>query len=287
MFSDDYGLCPPGNLDTAPDSLLWQQPAGNSRPQQQPDYLAQSPLTPPVEMDEVSQQTYRTPVNGSSRSGRNAHAMSPRCAPYLTPSTLLRGPSCPGHMDYRSPQALSYLRSAQTSSAPSTSLMATPQQLLARPKMATAPTRASTRSLAAAHKGKPRTRRPPLKRPDSTPPTKSSRIPHSVVERRYRDKLRSQLDALTSKVPVLKESYPCSLDIEDSSRSMKGPSKAVVISAATKHIERLEAENVRSVDFVKSLQDQIVGLQRLVRCDERSVLRYLQGLQIPTLQELG
>ncbi|KAK6433567.1 hypothetical protein LTR95_010257 [Oleoguttula sp. CCFEE 5521] len=287
MFSDDYGLCLPGNLDTAPDSLLWQQPAGNSRPPQQPDYLAQSPLTPPMEMDEVSHQMHRTLVNGSSRSGRYAHAMNPPCAPYLTPSTLLRGPSCPGDMDYGSPQAPSYLRSAQTSSAPSTSLVATPQQLPARPKMATAPTRARTRSLAAAHEGKSRTCRQPLKRPDLTPPTKSSRIPHSVVERRYRNNIRSQLDALTSKVPVLKESYPCSLDIEDSSRSMKGPSKAVVISAATRYIERLDAENMRSVEFVKSLQDQIVGLQSLVRCDERSVLKYLQGLQIPALQELG
>ncbi|KAK6402457.1 hypothetical protein LTR95_019070, partial [Oleoguttula sp. CCFEE 5521] len=172
--------------------------------------------------------------------------MPPPCAPYLpTP-----GPSgvllCPSQIDYGFPHAPSHLQSTQTSSAPSTGVKLTPQSadlLDAEPRPMAEPPHISSGTSTTTNNGRSRSRRLPLKRTSRKPSTKPTRVPHSVVERRYRNNLRSQLDTLTSKVPVLKESYPSALDIEDSSRSIKCPSKAVVISAAVRHIGRLEAEN--------------------------------------------
>nr|OQO23078.1 hypothetical protein B0A51_09582 [Rachicladosporium sp. CCFEE 5018] len=285
MFSDGYGLCHQVNHDSTPDALMWQQAAGSTQSLQLPHHLPHSLLTPPLQMGEVAQQSHLPTISPPFQFRQSPHAVPAPCTPYLSTPRPSGGSSCPSQMDYGFPHAPSYLQSAQTSSAQSTGVMITPQSS-DLPDAEPDPVAESPRiAPSATTEGRAKSRRPPLKRTSREPSTKPSRVPHSVVERRYRNNLRSQLDTLTSKVPVLKDNYPCALDIEDSSRSVKGPSKAVVISAAVKHIERLEADNVRAADFVRSLQDQIQGLQRLVRCDECSILRYLQGLQMPTLPE--
>lgn len=109
-------------------------------------------------------------------------------------------------------------------------------------------------------------------------PTQTS---HKLVERRYRHNLKTNLDNLSMKLPALKDVYACSsLDIEDSGRIVKAPPKAAVIAAAASYIERLESEKVEVNDFVNALQEQVVGLQKLVRCDDCAVLQYIQGLQV-------
>ncbi|KAK1039944.1 hypothetical protein LTR74_018722, partial [Friedmanniomyces endolithicus] len=56
-----------------------------------------------------------------------------------------------------------------------------------------------------------------------------SRIPHSHIERRYRQNLNLQLDALTRKLPNLKTS---GFDVDDSTLPIKAPTKALIIATA-------------------------------------------------------
>ena len=104
-----------------------------------------------------------------------------------------------------------------------------------------------------------------------------TRVPHKLVERRYRDKVKAQLDVLYSRIPALKLSYPCILEIEGSPRSLKGAPKAVVIAGAVRYIEQLESELKESRLFVERLQEQVTGLQKLVKCDDCSLLRYFES----------
>jgi len=59
-----------------------------------------------------------------------------------------------------------------------------------------------------------------------------------LVERRYRDKVRARLDILYSKVPALESSYPCTLEVEQSPRTLNGSPKAVVIAEAVRYTEQ-------------------------------------------------
>jgi len=59
-------------------------------------------------------------------------------------------------------------------------------------------------------------RRPLVERRASTrAANRPPRLPHRVVERRYRDNLNSQIDTLSSKLPTLRDSVACSLDVDD------------------------------------------------------------------------
>lgn len=107
----------------------------------------------------------------------------------------------------------------------------------------------------------------------------STRVPHKFVERRYRDKMKAHLDILCSKLPALKSSYPCTLEVEESPRTFKGPPKAAVIAGAVRYIEQLESELGESRLFVDRLQKQVAGLQKLVKCDDCSLLQYFESVQ--------
>jgi hypothetical protein len=104
----------------------------------------------------------------------------------------------------------------------------------------------------------------------------STRTPHNLIERRYRHKLQSELDNLTSKIPGWETESPVGIDIENAEHALKSRSKASAIAAAAKHIERLERDNESKALFVKKLQGQIEGLQKLVHCDDCAILRCLQ-----------
>ena len=104
----------------------------------------------------------------------------------------------------------------------------------------------------------------------------STRTPHNLIERRYRHKLQSELDNLTSKIPGWETESSVAIDIENAEHALKSRSKASAIAAAAKHIERLERDNESKALFVKKLQGQIEGLQKLVHCDDCAILRCLQ-----------
>ncbi|KAK4551591.1 hypothetical protein LTR86_011062 [Recurvomyces mirabilis] len=101
------------------------------------------------------------------------------------------------------------------------------------------------------------------KRHNSATP-RSLRVPHKVIERRYRHNLKSNLDVLSAKLPTLDNFCDSTLNLEDSNRYLKAPSKAAVITAAVKYIEELETKavardefTVRRTEFISSLQLQV------------------------------
>ncbi|KAF2773378.1 hypothetical protein EJ03DRAFT_253260, partial [Teratosphaeria nubilosa] len=106
------------------------------------------------------------------------------------------------------------------------------------------------------------------------------RVPHNLIERRYRDNLNSQIEALRLTVPALRDAYDCtSPDVEESGLATvapaKLPSKAVIISTAVDYVKQLENEKLKLQAATKSLQEQVAGLQKLVRCDDCAILQYL------------
>lgn len=108
-----------------------------------------------------------------------------------------------------------------------------------------------------------------------------SRMSHSQVERRYRNTIKFHLDILTTKLPALKEIRASTPNAEESSCTIKGPSKALVIASAVKHIESLESDNAESKRFIRALQEQIEGLQNLVRDSDCAIRHHLQADGIP------
>jgi hypothetical protein len=110
----------------------------------------------------------------------------------------------------------------------------------------------------------------------SLPIGRSSRVSHSHIERRYRNNIKLHLDALTTKLPAIRDSYAYTHDSEDSHHTIKGPSKALVIAAAVKHIENLESDTIKTKKFITALQEQIEGLQGLVRESDCAIRRHLQ-----------
>lgn len=112
------------------------------------------------------------------------------------------------------------------------------------------------------------------------------RVPHNLVERRYRDNLNNQIESLRLTLPSLKDAQPCTdITLEDTS-SPRMPSKAVIISTAATYIKDMENERTRLLAANKALQEQVCGLQKLVRCDDCNVLQYLNtmnlAVQLPT-----
>jgi hypothetical protein len=108
----------------------------------------------------------------------------------------------------------------------------------------------------------------------------SNRTPHNLIERRYRHKLQLELDNLTSKIPGWDTESPFGIDIENAEVALKSRSKASAIAAAAKHIESLKRNNESKALFVKTLQEQIEGLQKLVHCDDCAIMRCLQDSRI-------
>lgn len=112
------------------------------------------------------------------------------------------------------------------------------------------------------------------------------RVPHNLVERRYRDNLNNQIESLRLTLPSLKDAQPCTdIALEDTS-SPRMPSKAVIISTAATYIKDMENERTRLLAANKALQEQVAGLQKLVRCDDCNILQYLNTMnltvQLPT-----
>lgn len=114
---------------------------------------------------------------------------------------------------------------------------------------------------------------------------RSGRVPHSIIERRYRDNLNNQIEALRLLIPSVRETPQ---DVEDSlGIPPKAPSKAVVITAAASYIKELETERAQRAAETKTLYEQVANLQQLLRCDNCSILQYLKSMQLENDTEFG
>lgn len=106
---------------------------------------------------------------------------------------------------------------------------------------------------------------------------KRRRLPHHVIERRYRDNLNGQIEAL--RLVVGPNADGQSEDVEDGAFT-KAPSKAEVIASATDYIKDLLQTVERLQAQEKALKEQVQGLERLVRCEDCEVLKYLGTMQV-------
>ncbi|GIZ40054.1 hypothetical protein CKM354_000340800 [Cercospora kikuchii] len=114
---------------------------------------------------------------------------------------------------------------------------------------------------------------------DSRASISRGRVPHNLVERRYRDNLNNQIESLRLTLPSLRDAQPCTGDYEDVS-SPRMPSKAVIIQTAANYIQDLQGERSRLLEANKALQEQVSSLQKLVRCDESNVLQYINAMRL-------
>ncbi|TKA83884.1 hypothetical protein B0A55_00123 [Friedmanniomyces simplex] len=109
---------------------------------------------------------------------------------------------------------------------------------------------------------------------------KGRRLPHNLIERRYRDNLNHQIEVLRDELPTFKSIVACTADIEDpTALAGKWPSKAVVIAAAIQYIAQLEQERGKAITRNTLLCAQVEGLQKLVRCDDCSIVKYLEAMK--------
>lgn len=107
------------------------------------------------------------------------------------------------------------------------------------------------------------------------------RVPHHLIERRYRDNLNGQIDKLRTCIPSLaNEGCSSTSDMEDDPTPVKCPSKAAVIVSAQAYIKDLEEQQTRLQSHARALQEQVSGLQKLVRCDDCSVVKYFNSLRL-------
>lgn len=115
---------------------------------------------------------------------------------------------------------------------------------------------------------------------DSRTSISRGRVPHNLVERRYRDNLNNQIELLRLTLPSLRDAQPCTAaDYEDVS-SPRMPSKAVIIQTAASYIQDMQNERTRLLDANQALQEQITSLQRLIQCDDSNVLQYVNAMRL-------
>ena len=112
------------------------------------------------------------------------------------------------------------------------------------------------------------------------------RTPHKLVERRYRETLNGQFDALKLKVPRLVETEKSMSSTSDSDEvddlaqlPYKTPTKGTIMMNAVEYIDELTAEKEALNARVARLSLQVDGLQKLVHCEDCLVMQYFSEMQ--------
>jgi hypothetical protein len=103
-------------------------------------------------------------------------------------------------------------------------------------------------------RGRPRLYRPASGGSTTTPINKASRsqcMPHTEVERKYREKLNTELERLRRAVPILPQS-----DATDATSAAK-PSKSMVLAVAIDYIKELERQRDTAVEEVERLGGKV------------------------------
>lgn len=117
--------------------------------------------------------------------------------------------------------------------------------------------------------------------PTLSPPTaggKEKRLPHHVIERRYRENLNSQIEALRAAVPST--SACLTLDMEDigstnAASAIRPLSKAAVIGHAAEYMRQLAAQNEEVERMNRELRVTVEALRRLVNCEDCGVVQQI------------
>ena len=108
--------------------------------------------------------------------------------------------------------------------------------------------------------------------------SKEKRLPHHVIERRYRENLNSQIESLRAAVPST--SACLTLDMEDigssnSTSAIRPLSKAAVIAHAAEYMRQLSAQNEEVERVNRELRVTVEALKRLVNCEDCGVVQQI------------
>lgn len=133
----------------------------------------------------------------------------------------------------------------------------------------------------------------PEEAPAVKPAPKEKRLPHHVIERRYRENLNTQIEALRSAVPSTTSSC-LNLDMEDigptyastssaqtaaaannNNSGIRPLSKAGVIAHAAEYMRSLSAQNDEVEKRNAELRMTVEALRRLVNCEGCGVVQQL------------
>ncbi|KAG9585261.1 hypothetical protein KCU77_g15198, partial [Aureobasidium melanogenum] len=131
----------------------------------------------------------------------------------------------------------------------------------------------------------------PDEAPAVKPAPKEKRLPHHVIERRYRENLNTQIEQLRAAVPST--TSPClNLDMEDigptyasasasqnaaaaSNNGIRPLSKAGVIAHAAEYMRQLSTQNDEVEKRNAELRMTVEALRRLVNCEGCGVVQQL------------
>ena len=92
----------------------------------------------------------------------------------------------------------------------------------------------------------------------------NGRLPHNQVERKYREGINSQLEALRQSLPSLQR-FPSSISSEGVDEAnannppLARPSKATILATATAYIKQIEGEKQRLADENRMLMYSIIS----------------------------
>lgn len=89
------------------------------------------------------------------------------------------------------------------------------------------------------------------------------RVPHSVIEKRYRDNLNKQIDRLQATIPQVMFSG----DMEDLGVAGCTSSKVAVVATATRWLEQLRTANQQTKQANRSMREQIEGMEEIADCN--------------------
>jgi hypothetical protein len=125
------------------------------------------------------------------------------------------------------------------------------------------------------------------------------------VERRYRDNLNNQIEALRRTLPTLQDAHlHHGNDGDDDPPGGGGgggprmPSKAVIIATAAAHIQEMQREHTRLRDANRALHEQVASLQKLLLLrgggggggggggEEPHLLQYINALRVMAAGQL-
>ena len=109
----------------------------------------------------------------------------------------------------------------------------------------------------------------PSEGPKTTRGRKRQRIPHTAVERRYRENLNAHLDKLRQAVPSLAaRKTPGAPKGGEGGEGMK-PSKCEILNGAIEHIGSLDRENATLKSEVKALRSRMTEMENWYRANAR------------------
>lgn len=114
---------------------------------------------------------------------------------------------------------------------------------------------------------------------EAVKPAQSSKIGHSVIERRYRENLNTKITQLDQAL-ISTCHHKC---LSSDGKPVEGTSKtrkADVLTDAIKYVKQTELESKARMQEISFLRLRVAALEKLVNCGDCAALKQFTGLQV-------